>query len=305
MVKEKTKKDVILKDFWRSNARFADLFNAVVFEGKEVLKPEMLQEMDTDMSGVIQMKNYEESIVRIRDVVKKTAFGVDFVVLGVENQQGIHYAMPLRTLLYDGLGYLKEYREITHIREKDREKKTPDEFLSKMRREDRLHPIISIVIYYGENPWDGPMCLKDMIVDMPEEIEKVFSDYKMNLVQVLESGQYIFHNEDVKMVFEISRDIFHGNFEKIQKKYKNCDITAELAKVIGKITDPSEIIKQAENKEVVSMCTSLERLKQEGREEGLKIIKLYNKGMESKEIAEKLGIEPEYVETVITDYEKE
>lgn len=29
--KKKVKTDVVLKDFWRQNERFADLFNAVVF----------------------------------------------------------------------------------------------------------------------------------------------------------------------------------------------------------------------------------------------------------------------------------
>lgn len=51
-----------------------------------------------------------------------------------------------------------------------------DEFLSKMRKEDRLHPIISIVLYYSEKSWDGPTYLKDMIVEIPEEMERIFSD---------------------------------------------------------------------------------------------------------------------------------
>ena len=59
--------------------------------------------MDTDLSGIIRFKDYEESLVLTRDVVKKMAFGVEFVVLGIEAQQRIHYAMPLRTLLYDGM----------------------------------------------------------------------------------------------------------------------------------------------------------------------------------------------------------
>ena len=44
-----------------------------------------------------------------RDVVKKTAYGVDFVIWGIENQQRIHYAMPLRHMIEDALSYLKEY----------------------------------------------------------------------------------------------------------------------------------------------------------------------------------------------------
>ena len=101
-----TKADVIFKEFWRQNERFADLFNTVVFQGKEVILPENLSEMDTDVSGIIEMKNYKETLTRTRDVVKKVAYGVEFIVTGVENQEEVHYAMPLRTMIYDSLGYL-------------------------------------------------------------------------------------------------------------------------------------------------------------------------------------------------------
>lgn len=296
---KKIKADVILKDFWRQNDRFADLFNAVVFQGKQVLKPEALQEMDTDLSGIIRFKDYEESLVRTRDVVKKMAFGVEFAVLGIESQMKTHYAMPLRTLLYDGMGYLKEYQEIAHSR-KTGGGMTEAEFLSGMRKEDRLHPIISIVVYYSENVWDGPMCLKDMIVEMPEEIERIFSDYKMNLVQVRESEQYVFHNEDVKTVFEISREIFKGNFDKINTEYKDREIKSELVTVIGKITDSVELMRQGNSKEVVSMCTALEKLKEQGREEGLKdlIMEWTKDGYSVSEIAKLLKKPEEFIKKV-------
>lgn len=45
--------DVILKNFWRQDAYFADLINAVVFAGRQVIRREMLTEMDTDVSGTI------------------------------------------------------------------------------------------------------------------------------------------------------------------------------------------------------------------------------------------------------------
>ena len=85
-----TKADVILKDFWRQNERFADLFNAVIFHGKQVIKPEDLTERYTDMSGIIQFKDYQKTLERTRDVVKKMAYGVEFAVLGIESQQKIH-----------------------------------------------------------------------------------------------------------------------------------------------------------------------------------------------------------------------
>lgn len=123
-----TKTDVVFKEFWRQNERFADLFNTVIFRGKEVIKPENLSELDTDVSGTIEMKGYKETLTRTRDVVKKTAYGVEFVVVGLENQAEVHYAMPLRTMIYDSMGYLKEYREITRSRKKDGSLETKAEF---------------------------------------------------------------------------------------------------------------------------------------------------------------------------------
>ncbi|MCI8483634.1 MAG: hypothetical protein HFH41_04755 [Lachnospiraceae bacterium] len=294
--KGSVKPEVRWKNFWRQNDHFADLFNAVLFQGKEVLKPEALEEIDTDMSGILQFKEYEESLVRARDVVKKSAFGVEFVVFGLESQQRIHYAMPLRTLLYDGLGYLKEYQELAHFHKEAKDFMTKDEFLSGIRKEDRLHPIVSVTVYYGEQSWDGPLSLKDMITEMPKEIEEIFSDYKLNLIQVRESQQYKFHNEDVQTVFEISREIFKGNFHKIYQLYQNREIDAELIAMIGMITDSSELIGQGENKEVRNMCTALEKLKNEGRQEGRlegiqeSVRKLLQKGISVREVADLLEL---------------
>lgn len=295
--KDNVKSDVRWKEFWRQNERFADLFNAVLFQGKEVLRPEDLEEIDTDMSGIVQFKDYEESLVRARDVVKKMAFGVEFAVFGLESQQRIHYAMPLRTLLYDGLGYLKEYQMIAHSHKKEKDVMTKDEFLSGMCKEDRLHPIVSVTVYYGEQAWDGSMSLKDMIVEMPEEIESIFSDYKLNLVQVRESEQYKFHNEDVKTVFEVSREIFKKNFDKIYKMYGDRDVDAELIAMIGIITDSAELIRQGEKREVQNMCTALEELKNEGRQEGVRdsAVKLLGKGFSVPEVASLLELSKEEV----------
>ena len=129
-----TKDDVIFKEFWRSNERFADLFNVAVFGGKEVIKPDALQEMDTDVSSVIQMKDYKETLTRTRDMIKKAAYGVEFVVMGIESQQYIHYAMPLRHMVYDAMSYLKEYQEITRRYKKRKKKRQKMNFYRKCEK---------------------------------------------------------------------------------------------------------------------------------------------------------------------------
>ena len=118
-VKNKITPDTILKNFWKDNKRFADLFNACFFDGNPKLNPDDLTEVDTDVSSLLQFHGYAETVKRIVDVVKKSAYGVDFVILGIENQSKIHYAMPLRHMLGDAFSYLKEYNEIAKKHKKD------------------------------------------------------------------------------------------------------------------------------------------------------------------------------------------
>ena len=117
-----------------------------------------------------------------------------------------------------------------------------------------------------------------MMVDVPLELKDMFSNYKMNLLQVSKSGQYKFSNEDVETVFKISRDIYAKNFDGIAQDYKERDIAAELAVVIGKITDSNYIMQKAtDGREVLNMCTALEELRDEGIREGKREGKLEGK----------------------------
>ena len=69
--------------------------------------------MDTEESTVFEHKEYAESIKASRDIIKihkkSSVFGVQFVLLGLENQEHIHYAMPMRVMGYDYGTYKKQY----------------------------------------------------------------------------------------------------------------------------------------------------------------------------------------------------
>ncbi|MDO5822828.1 hypothetical protein [Methanosphaera sp.] len=119
-IENKVTQDTALKNFWRDNQHFADLFNAVLFIGKEVLKAEDLKEVDTDVSSIVKFNKHIETVKRILDVVRKTAYGVDFIIWGLENQGKIHYAMPLRHMIGDSLIYLKEYQGIAARNRKEK-----------------------------------------------------------------------------------------------------------------------------------------------------------------------------------------
>ena len=288
-------KDVTLKTFWRDNEHFADLFNATVFNGKQVLKPNKLTEMDTNVSATIQSKSYNESITRNRDVVKKMSDGVEFNILGLEIQDKTHYAMPLRTMTYDALGYIKEYNDIKKHHKLNKDSfSSPEEFLSGINKSDRFHPIITLVLYYGESLWDGPTCLSDMMISMSDNIKEYFSDYKLNLVQILDSDKYTFYNEDVRDIFYIARSIYNKDIDAILSKYKTRNVDNEVMKLISVLTATPQIMnlcKPNEQGGKVNMCKAMEELKaewqNESRNEGI------NKGI-------KLGIDSEKINSIIS-----
>lgn len=252
------KADIVLKNFWKDNAHFADLFNAVLFDGEQKLHPEVLREADVDLSSVLKFNGHLETIQRLRDVVKKTAYGMDFVIWGIENQQKIHYAMPLRHMIEDALSYLKEYNEIAKKNVDEKTANTKDEFLSRFKKTDRLHPVITLCVYYGEKEWDGATSLKEML-ELPDYLENLVPDYKMNLLQLRNSKNLKFKNKDVQTIFDVSRLIYDKNYGKITSIYKDQNLTNELGIVIGAITGSQELINYAasEKKEVNLICVQL------------------------------------------------
>ena len=270
-LKNKITPDTILKNFWKDNQRFADLFNACFFNGDPILDPKTLTEVDTDVSSMLKFDEHAETVKKILDVVKKSAYGVDFVILGIENQAKIHYAMPLRHMIGDAFSYLKEYNEIAKEYKKKKKYGSPDEFLSKMKKTDRLHAVLTVCIYYGEKEWDGPRSLIDML-SVPERIKPLISDYKFNLIELRKSKHINFKNEDINTVFSISRFIYEKKYDKITDIYKEKPISSELAMVIGCITESQSLINNAIKSDqkggTLNMCKALEELEEQGRQKG-------------------------------------
>ena len=110
-------KDLIHKRCLGDNARCADLLNGLLFAGRQAICPEDLEELDSTTDSKKQ-----------RDMLKKAACGAKFYVFGVENQEKVHYLMPLRSMLYDALEYdrqararAKQLRSVRKCREKQAE----------------------------------------------------------------------------------------------------------------------------------------------------------------------------------------
>ena len=208
MTKDKVKPDSADKVYWRQNETFADLFNAYLYNGEQVIKSEELEELDTDASDVVEIGEVKESIRGARDVIKiaKKYNGVEYVLLAIENQEGIHYAMPIRVMGYDHYSYNKQYNDRKNYYKKNDIKLKDDELLSGIRKTDKFLPVITLVLYYGEKDWDGPRSLYDMLV-IPDRIKHFVGNYPINIIQ-MKDNDLVLHNQYNVDLFKIMSIIY-------------------------------------------------------------------------------------------------
>ncbi|MCM1124834.1 MAG: transposase [Eubacterium sp.] len=218
---QELKPDIILKNYWNNNIQFADFFNAVLFDGEQVITPGELEDVDTDISSILEHRKYTESIKASRDNIKihkrSRIHGVELALLGIESQEHIHYAMPMRVMGYDYGVYKKQY-DSNAAKYKTAVGLTEDEYLSRMKRTDRFIPVITIVIYYGDTPWDGSTTLHGML-NIPEKMKCFVNDYKMLLVEARQNT-LTFHSRTNTVLFDMMEVVLDKTLTKNEARQK-------------------------------------------------------------------------------------
>lgn len=100
------KSNIAVKQWLRNKKRFADLFNGTIFQGEQIEVPEELEEIDSESSMIVTDKNHKEkSVQKYRDIAMRWKKEIQLSILAYENQNKVHYAMPVRMMLYDSLTY--------------------------------------------------------------------------------------------------------------------------------------------------------------------------------------------------------
>lgn len=185
--------DTVTKEYMRGNKVFADAFNYLIYGGEQVVKPALLQELDTTEIAIPfaldeEESTTEEAVQKYRDVLKSTVIMQDakasYILLGVENQTDIHYAMPVRNIIYDALQYGKQVSEVAkkHKNQSDGKRHNRGEYLSGFYKEDRIRPVITLVIHFGADEWDGPLSLYEMMDLEDEKLLEFVQDYRIFLI---------------------------------------------------------------------------------------------------------------------------
>ena len=201
----KKEKDSAVKRFLENPAHFCDLFNGSLFGGKQVLKAGSLESLPGEAIVSFADKDGRKvTVKRYRDAVRKACGNALYAIFAVEGQDKAHYAMPVREMLYDAMSYTNQVEQAAVRHRENRDYQNSAQFLSGFFPEDRLVPVVTLCLYYGTTPWDGPMELLDMM-DIPEEFEDMrpyLSNYRLNLIQP-ENAEPDNFRTDWKLIFSL------------------------------------------------------------------------------------------------------
>ncbi len=320
------KNNAISKSYLQDPERFAQIWNNHGFGGNNIIKPEKLRELDPEEQLFLSssVKNRTHFLEKYRDILKIYDDSVMLLLLGIENQQEIHYAMPLRQMLYDAMRYDAQRIGLQkqHLQKQDLH---GAEWLSKIAREDLFIPVLSLVIYWGNDPWDGPRSLYDMLEIPPalKPYQDLLNDYHMNLLEINAIENLNMYEGELRLLlgFVKYQNNKHAlwNFLSENEQQFN-QIGAETARAISVLAHVPELdlyINNAETKgDPIKMCKALQELmmdereaglaegRNEGKAEGRKqaaisfILKMIRKGFSPEQAAELLELDPEYTKTI-------
>ena len=224
--------DQEINTFFKDRFHFSCLINTCLYQGQDVVKPQDLMLVDPKIQAYT------------RDVLMLWNGRYGSYYLGIENQLIENYPMPYRILQYNCLVYKDQMDVLEKEHRKKKDLRSSEEFLSGINASDKLIPCITIVIYYGTRPWQTNFSMKDMF-DVKDEHHLI--DFKMNLLEV-HSDTHQYKDNELDLVFSMTRDILNANFNTIRNKYKQ-GIPKQVALVIASMAKDEELYQQIKEEE--------------------------------------------------------
>ncbi len=104
--------------------------------------------------------------------------------------------MPVRNMANDAMQYSKQVEKKidSHKASGDYKGSSSDEYLSKFMKSDKLIPVVTLVICFGDKPWDGLKSIHEMFGELDEETLSVVQDYKLNFIAPAEMNDSDFNS---------------------------------------------------------------------------------------------------------------
>ena len=122
--------DIESKKFLGQPKNFVSIFNALLFDGKQVLKPEYLKDENSELVMNVSSKHV--------DIIKRYEDGTYLDLFVIESQSYVDQCMVARVMEYECVARMRYIRQ---------------NFKKHVPMHTRFPMILTVVLYVGESKW--------------------------------------------------------------------------------------------------------------------------------------------------------
>ena len=283
------KKDFASKLLTSRNEVFAELFNKLLFK-EDRIDPASLIESDT--AGFSTLPDMTP-LQGVRDVYRiwqlMFTCKAAYLLMGLENQSKISYVMPVRNMSYDVMEYGKQIRNSAKVIRKQKKDSSlsSEEYLSRFPKDGKIIPVITLVLNWSTEKWDGPTSLYDMMdPDVLKEYGDYINNYKIIVVSVSDLPDELLESFESEMGKALQFSKYANNKEKLKKLAAREDfasVSNELIATINAMTGSN--IRYNEEGGRVNMCQAINEMINDGFNQGINVG--FNKGIEQGKVQQK------------------
>ena len=271
------KKDIISIEYFEDAKRFADLINGYVYEGEEVVLPENIRKENRSWTKKTESSDGKEKEFQIlyRDLVREIHTELQITLVCLEEQSKVHYAMPVRVMSADGAMYDRQWRDIEKMH-RDKKDVKDAEYLSGFGKNDRLIPVLTIVIYFGQKEWDGPRSLKEMmdLNEFDEAVRALIVDYPIHILDVHRLTELERFHTDIRYVFgflqkEKDKHALKMYIKENEEVFSHLQEDAyDMLSIFSHSGKLKEMKSKYETEGVVDVCKAIRDMIEDGKAEG-------------------------------------
>ena len=282
--------DIASKIFMKNPEVFADLFNFVIHDGKQEITEKMLNDKDStallilptkeetvddnEGSEKVKSKQKDKGVQKYRDVFKELVIKKDssaeYIFVGEENEKEITYSIVPTVMTYDSLAYMEQIREIANEHRKSNEKGEGGEFLRGFHKEDKLKPVITVVVYWGTKEWDAATSLHELFDIKDKHYLKYVPNYNITLLKPMdieEDDFSKFHTELGPVLKLVKHSENKNSIETcINSDLVYKDMSPQAVRLINAVTGANFKIRDGEER--IDMSKGFEEIKEEYTAEG-------------------------------------
>ena len=224
--------DIESKKFLGQPKNFVSIFNALLFDGQPVLKPEYLKVENSELVMNVSSKHV--------DIIKRYEDGTYLDLFVIESQSYVDQSMVARVMEYESVARMRYIRQ---------------------NLKKHVPMILTVVLYVGESKWNAAKRLSELEIIHPG-FEDMFNEFKLNLIELNTNHKYNTGEKATQDFFDLLRMIYR---KQVLKEDLDREFNRDALYFAYVVTKNKELLNiyQESKKRDVKVCRALDEMFEE------------------------------------------